>query len=186
MPEKMPMPEKAKMSEEAEMLEGAEMATRPSRGEWMDVHRIWTCGNRSGWVAMTPERSTDANGPQTDDASQIGPLDVDELFEVLSRPGNRYVLTYLLLEGEPVSLVDLVDYVLEVTEPPSGTSRAEFSGQLLNRFIERTLPELHDRGLVEYDRSAQMVSETEATPLTLPYLRSSLQQSAPARSEQTT
>lgn len=110
--------------------------------------------------------------------SSIGPLAVDELFDVLSRPGNRFVLTYLLMEDAPVSLVDLVEYVLEETEPPADVERAEFSGQVLNRFIETTLPELDERGLIDYDRSSQMIAETEATALTLPYLRAGLQQTA--------
>lgn len=135
---------------------------------------------------MTPERSSDPEAPDPEGASRIGQLGVDELFEILSRPGNRYVLTFLLLEGEPVSLVDLVDYVLDVTDPPSGYTHAEFSGKILNRFIETTLPELDDRGLVDYDRSAQVVSETETTSLTLPYLRASLQQTTIPATERTT
>lgn len=104
---------------------------------------------------------------------------MDDLFAVLARPGNRFVLTYLLLEGEPVSIVDLVDYVLEVTEPPEGVARAEYSGRLLGRFIETVLPQLDERGLIEYDREAQLVTETDATALALPYLRAGLQQASP-------
>jgi DNA-binding transcriptional ArsR family regulator len=135
---------------------------------------------------MTPDRT---NGPDATDyngSSQIGPVTVDELFDILSHPGNRYVLTYLLLEGEPVSIVELVQYVLEVTEPPADLDQDEFSGQLLNRFIETILPALDDSGFVEYDRTAQMVTETEMTPLTLPYLRAGLQQTARSRRERTT
>lgn len=124
------------------------------------------------------DRSDDRPEATVGSRSSIGPLGVDELFDVLSRPGNRFVLTYLLMEDAPVSLVDLVEYVLEETEPPADGERAEFSGQVLNRFIETTLPELDDRGLIDYDRSSQMIAETEATALTLPYLRAGLQQTA--------
>jgi hypothetical protein len=124
------------------------------------------------------ERNDDAPQATVGTASSIGPLGVDELFAVLSRPGNRFVLTYLLMEDTPVSLVDLVEYVLEETEPPADVQRAEFSGQVLNRFMETTLPELDDRGLIDYDRRSQMVAETDATTLTLPYLRAGLQQTA--------
>lgn len=125
---------------------------------------------------MTPEQSEETWAPGPGTVSTIGPVTVDELFDLLSRPANRYVLTYLLLEGESVSLVDLVEYVVDVTEPPEDVPRAEFSGQVLNRFMETSLPELDDHGLIEYDRNAQMISETDATPLTLPYLRAGLQQ----------
>lgn len=120
-----------------------------------------------------PEAVDRADG---DGRSVVGPLTVDELFAVLASPGNRFVLTYLLLEGEPVSTVDLVEYVLDVTEPPSGTDRTAYGGQVLNRFIETVLPELDACGLVEYDCRAQTVAETEATAITLPYLRAGLEQ----------
>lgn len=126
---------------------------------------------------MNPEQSENSGTAPSETVSTVGPVTVDELFDLLSRPGNRYVLTYLLLEGESVSLVDLVEYVGDVTEPPEDVPRAEFSGQVLNRFMETTLPELDDHGLIEYDRGAQMISETDATALTLPYLRAGLEQS---------
>jgi len=125
---------------------------------------------------MSQERHDATGEPERDGRSRIGPLTVDELFDVLARPGNRFVLTYLLLEGESVSTVDLVEYVLEVTEPPSSTDRSAYGGQVLNRFIETVLPELDERGLLEYDRRSQTVAETEATALTLPYLRAGLEQ----------
>jgi len=124
-----------------------------------------------------------ASDPPT--VSAIESLDVDELFTVLSRPGNRYVLTYLLQQDGPVSLVELVEYVVDVTEPPAGMRRAEFSGELLNRFLETVLPALDDTGLVAYDRKRQMINETETTSLTLPYLRDGLEQ-AEGRSERRT
>lgn len=139
---------------------------------------------------MNPERSaggTEGEPERTRDGrSWAGPLTVDDLFAALSRPGNRYVLTYLLLEGEPVSIVDLVDYVLEVTEPPADAGRSEYGGELLNRFIETVLPELDELGLVDYDRRRQLVAETDATALTLPYLRAGLQQASLSQSERRT
>lgn len=134
---------------------------------------------------MNENQLTAGSYPVTDARSQVGPLPVDELLAVLARPGNRFVLTYLLLEGEPVSIVDLVDYVLSVTDPPEGVARAEYSGRLLGRFIESVLPELDERGLLEYDREAQLVTETDATALALPYLRAGLQQ-ASSESERNT
>lgn len=128
----------------------------------------------------------DAEDQPMESVSRVGPVSVDELFDLLAQPANRYVLTYLLLEEGPVSLVDLVEYVVDVTEPPEEMERAEFSGQVLNRFIETTLPELDERGLIDYDRTAQMVAETQATPLTLPYLRATLQQTGAETPERET
>ena len=132
---------------------------------------------------MTPEQSNGLEEVEDAEVARVGPVTVDELFDVLSRPGNRYVLTYLLLQDEAVSIVDLVEYVLDETETPPDMERAEFSGQLLHRFIETVLPELDERGLVDYDRQAQMIAETDATALTLPYLRAGLQQASPPQSE---
>lgn len=132
------------------------------------------------------DREPDGENVRAHEFARAGHLAMDELFSVLSRPGNRYVLTYLLLEEGPVSLVELVEYVVDVTEPPAGMQRAEFSGQLLNRFIETILPELDERGLLEYDRDAQMVAETDATSLTLPYLRAGLEQGSQRADERTT
>lgn len=134
---------------------------------------------------MNRERPNAAGQRERDGRSVVGLLAVDELFEVLARPGNRFVLTYLLLEGEPVSTVDLVEYVLDETEPPAGTDRSAYGGQVLNRLIETVLPELDELGLVDYDRRSQTVAETEATALTLPYLRAGLEQASP-RSERDT
>lgn len=134
---------------------------------------------------MNGNRSESENRLVADAPSRVGPLTVDELFTILARPGNRFVLTYLLLEDEPVSIVDLVDYVLATTKPPDDVARAEYSGRLLGRFIDTVLPELDDWGLLEYDRDANLVSETDATALALPYLRAGLQQ-ASSESERNT
>lgn len=135
---------------------------------------------------MTPQHDEGTEPVDVVAKSTVGSVPLDELFDVLSSPANRYVLTYLLLEDEPVSLVDLVEYVVEETDPPQDTARAEFSGQILHRFLETTLPELEDCGLIEYDRSSRMVAETDATALTLPYLRSALQQTDPGSRERET
>ncbi|MFB6075087.1 MAG: hypothetical protein ABEJ89_08750 [Haloarculaceae archaeon] len=104
------------------------------------------------------------------------PLEVDDLFEVLCRPDNRYVLTYLLMTDEPVSYHDLVEFVVDRTETPESLTKGEYRGRVLTRFLHSTFPKLAERGLLEYDRDDQMLVETEYTALALPYLRVALLQ----------
>lgn len=132
---------------------------------------------------MNGDGPTGENLVTGDQQSQVETVSMDDLFSILSRPGNRFVLTYVLVNEDPVSIVDLVEYVLETTDPPAGVPRGEYGGLLLTRFIETVIPELHDRGLVDYDRKAQLVAETEATAETLPYLRAGLHQTTPPPSE---
>jgi predicted transcriptional regulator len=103
-------------------------------------------------------------------------VSVDDLFDVLARPANRYVLTYLLQSDEPVYAHELVEYILEETEPPEEISEAEYRGQIDSRLLHASLPKLEDVGLVEFDARRQLVSETDETPTALPYLRFALMQ----------
>lgn len=101
---------------------------------------------------------------------------IDDLFDVLARPSNRYVLTYLLQAEEPVYTHELVEYILERTEPPEGISEAEYRGQIDSRLLHASLPKLEDAGLIEFDERRQRITETEETPAALPYLRIALLQ----------
>lgn len=101
---------------------------------------------------------------------------VDDLFDVLARPANRYVLTYLLQAEESVYLHELVEYILDETEPPDGISEREYRGQIDSRLLHASLPKLQDTGLVEFDERRQRISETDETAATLPYLRFALLQ----------
>lgn len=105
---------------------------------------------------------------------------VDDLFDVLARPANRYVLTYLLQAEEPVYSHELVDYILEQTEPPNGITEAEYRGQIDSRLLHASLPKLEDAGLIEFDGRRQRITETEETAAALPYLRFALLQQSPA------
>jgi len=101
---------------------------------------------------------------------------IDDLFDVLARPANRYVLTYLLQSEEEVYLHELVEYILEQTEPPEEISEAEFRGQIDSRLLHASLPKLRDAGLIQFDERRQRISETEETAAALPYLRIALHQ----------
>ena len=102
------------------------------------------------------------------------PMSVDTLFDALAHPGRRYVLTYLLLREEFVSLSELVDFVVSITESPS--TRSTFRGQVVEELVRTHLPHLADAGLVEYRIERQFVGPTERTPAALPYLDLALEQ----------
>jgi len=103
-------------------------------------------------------------------------VSVDDLFDVLARPANRYVLTYLLQTEEPVYSHELVDYILEQTDPPDGLSKREYRGQIDSRLLHASLPKLQDTGLIEFDERRQRIDETDETAAALPYLRFALLQ----------
>lgn len=103
-------------------------------------------------------------------------ITVDELFEILSKPGNRYVLTKVLLSEEAVDYNDLVEYVVEATDRPESMTSGEYRGRILHTLFDSTLPRLDETGLVDYDERSKLVRETETTKMALPYLRMALQQ----------
>jgi hypothetical protein len=101
-------------------------------------------------------------------------VSTDDLFNALSEARNRYVLTYLLIVGRPVPCYELVEYVIQETEPPEGYTRAEFRGRVLTELLHATCPKLDAVGLVEFDEKNQIVSETDQTITALPHLRLAL------------
>ncbi|WP_153553170.1 hypothetical protein [Halomicrobium sp. LC1Hm] len=103
-------------------------------------------------------------------------VSVDELFDVLARPANRYVLTYLLRDEGPVYAHELVEYIIDETDPPEGLSEREYRGQIDSRLLHVSLPKLEDVGLIEFDGRRQRISETDETTAALPYLRFALVQ----------
>ncbi|ACV48148.1 MULTISPECIES: DUF7344 domain-containing protein [Halomicrobium] len=103
-------------------------------------------------------------------------VSVDDLFDVLARPANRYVLTYLLRDEGPVYAHELVEYIVDETDPPEGLSEQEYRGQIDSRLLHVSLPKLEDVGLIEFDGRRQRISETDETTAALPYLRFALAQ----------
>lgn len=104
-------------------------------------------------------------------------VSTDELFHALAEPRNRYVLTYLLMVSRPVPCYELVEYVVQQTEPPEGFTRAEFRGRVLTELLHTTCPKLDEIGLVDFDEKNQIVTETDQTVTTLPHLRLALKRS---------
>lgn len=97
-------------------------------------------------------------------------LTTDRLFELLSSPGNRFVLTYLLRVDGPVAYADLVEYVVDRAGPPDEMTEAKFRGRIAATLLDETLPSLADAGLVDVDGAGQRVSPTPATTVAAPYL----------------
>lgn len=109
---------------------------------------------------------------------------VNRLFETLTNPGRRYVLTYLLQSEGFVTVSELVDYVTTRTES-SMTDRG-FRRKVTAELSHTHLPKLEKAGFIKYNMERQLVTPTELTRLTEPYLRISLAQQklAATRSEQ--
>ncbi|WP_436910130.1 DUF7344 domain-containing protein [Halosimplex marinum] len=104
------------------------------------------------------------------------PVSVDDLFELLARPGNRYALAYLHRADGPVPYEDLVENVVDGADTPDGLSAAEFRDRVATRLVHSNLPKLDDAGLVEYDRDDRTVRPTESTAVAVPYLELAMDQ----------
>lgn len=101
-------------------------------------------------------------------------LAVDTIFEMLTNPGRRYVLTYLAQSEGYATLTELVDYVMESTK--TTMTDEEFRQRVTVELTQTHLPALDEAELVDYNMERQLVSPTELTPLVQPYLRVALAQ----------
>jgi hypothetical protein len=95
---------------------------------------------------------------------------VDVVFANLAHPGRRFVLTYLLREDRTVGGHELVEYVVEQSDPPEGLTRAQFRGHVATSLYQTHLPKLADNGLIAHDPAEQTATATEATRAVEPYL----------------
>jgi len=98
------------------------------------------------------------------------PISVDELFELLSQPGNRYTLAYLVRADGAVPYDDLVEYVVDEGGTPDGLSTRDFRNSVATRLVHSNLPKLDDAGLLNYDSEQKTVRPTDATSVAVPYL----------------
>ena len=99
---------------------------------------------------------------------------IDSIFSVLSNPGRRYVLTYLLRADGYVTMTELVDYAVEQTD--AANAGEEFRHRVTVELSQTHLPELVDAGFVRYNMERQLIDETEKTQLVSPYLKLALAQ----------
>ena len=126
------------------------------------------------------EGSTGEPGEQSRGGpARTRPVSVDDLFELLARPGNRYLLAYLSRADEPVGFEEVVESVVDGADPPAGLSTAEFRDRVATRLVHSNLPKLDAAGLIDYDREARAVRTTDATAVALPYLELAMDQFSP-------
>lgn len=99
---------------------------------------------------------------------------INTIFEVLSNPGRRYVLTYLLQANGFVTISELVDYV--TTRTSTKMTNDEFRRKVTLELTHTHLPALEAEGFIRYNMERQLIMPTELTTLTEPYLRIALLQ----------
>lgn len=116
-------------------------------------------------VDRLPERT-----PSPDRTGAQLPVSVDDTFEVLADPGNRFVLTYLLRVEDPASYDDLVEYVVQRASAPDDLTDAKFRGRIAARLVHTNLPALAEAGFVDHDSQRQHISSTRAVDGVAPYL----------------
>jgi DNA-binding transcriptional ArsR family regulator len=102
-------------------------------------------------------------------------LSIDELFAMLSHPGRRYVLSYLLQEDDSIPTQELVEHVLSKTNPPSDLTEPQFRGQVAARLHHTHLPRLDAVDLIAYDPDKQVAARTPYTQSVEPLLDLALQ-----------
>lgn len=97
------------------------------------------------------------------------------IFELLSNPGRRYVLTYVLQSDGFVTISELVDYV--TTKTNAKMTDEEFRRKVTLELSHTHLPHLEEEGFIRYNMERQLILPTEKTPMVEPYLRIALLQS---------
>lgn len=99
---------------------------------------------------------------------------IDSVFSVLSHPGRRYVLTYLLRSEGYVTMSEIVDYVVQVTD--NEQSEEKFRQEVTINLTHTHLPHLEEEGFIAYNMERQIIQPTEKTALAAPYLKVALLQ----------
>lgn len=99
---------------------------------------------------------------------------INDVFEVLTEPAQRYILTYLLRSEGEITISALVDYVVTKTE--YSTDGDEFRQRVTTELTTTHLPALVDRGFVEYNMERQLIRPSETTAQVEPYLKIALAQ----------
>lgn len=127
---------------------------------------------RDGWPDNTPLRELVEESLESAFAAER--LSINTVFETLTNPGRRYVLTYLAQADGYVTVTELVDYVLEISD--ASMTDEQFRKNVLLALRQDHLPALAESGFVQYNRERQLVSPTETTPLVVPYVKLALAQ----------
>lgn len=117
------------------------------------------------------EKLAENTTQQLHEADQV---DIDSLFDLLSHPGRRYILTYLLQSDGYVTCNELVDYVVDVTDHTM-TDR-QFRKRVTAELTHSHLPKLEDANFIDYNMERQIVAQTDTTDLARPYITLALAQ----------
>lgn len=91
-----------------------------------------------------------------------GELSQDVVFNLLSNPRRRFMLSYLQRRGEPVDITDLAN---EIAAWENETTVDELTSQQRKRvyvsIYQTHIPKLEDAGVIEYDRESGVVAPAE-------------------------
>lgn len=139
---------------------------RPADSESDDFTSTVPDGESESSTSPVPDDERD--GPPS--SPDVGDLTVDDLFELLASPGNRFVIAYLLERDEAVPWYDMVEHVVDQTDPPMDLSKAAFRGRISTQIISRCLPDLAEAGLVRYEEGRYHVHPTEKLELARAHL----------------
>jgi len=97
---------------------------------------------------------------------------IDSIFDAISNPGRRYVLTYLLCAEDYVTMSELVDYVMARTD--ASASDEAFRKKVTVSLSHTHLPRLDEEGFIKYNMERQLIMPTDKTALVDPYLKLAL------------
>jgi DNA-binding transcriptional ArsR family regulator len=100
-------------------------------------------------------------------AFEMGDLDLDAVFDVLSHPHRRIALSYLLYE-ESVPIGDLNDHVAEQTG--ASADRSDVRDRIAVDFHHCHRPKMEAAGLIVSDEEAHVIAATEAAADLEPHL----------------
>ena len=137
-------------------------------------HTTTDAGDRSLQDSLETLDDTVSVDPATSELD----ASIDEMFELLARPGNRFVLTYVARATEPVTYGELIEYVVECSDPPRNQSVAEFRGRVATRLVHSNLPKLESLGVIETTERGDetVVTATDGLAAVVPFLELAIQQ----------
>jgi hypothetical protein len=113
------------------------------------------------------ETTTDGRRPRPGLTRE--PVAANDLFEVLSKPQNRYILYYLIRVGRAVTTNELIEYAVGTVGRDGDQTEGELRGEIRG-VVERVLPGLDELGLVAYDEASGLVEPTPTTFVAEPHL----------------
>lgn len=114
------------------------------------------------------ERTVAEGLDERDSFTDVPEVSIGTLFELLSHPGRRYVLSYVLATEGHATCAELVDYV--VTRTDSTMTPGQFRERVAAQLTHTHFPKLAGANLLEYNVERQIVETTEYTDAVRPFL----------------